>query len=131
MAIIDIDNFASINEEFGSEVGDVVLTTVANRLLNITRSSDLIARYGGDEFAVVLPNTDVAGAKILGEKVRSEIERLSFTKGQGARGPKVTVSVGCSFFNMEDMNPETILRDAKLALQQAKEGGRNQVAATN
>ncbi|MCC7530427.1 MAG: diguanylate cyclase, partial [Candidatus Melainabacteria bacterium] len=45
------------------------------------------------------------------------------------RGPKVTVSVGCSFFNMEDLNPETILRDAKLALQQAKEGGRNQVAA--
>jgi len=55
MAIIDIDNFAKINEEFGFEIGDVVLTTIANRLLNITRSSDLIARYGGDEFAVVLP----------------------------------------------------------------------------
>ncbi len=129
MAIIDIDNFAKINDEFGYEIGDVVLTTIANRLLNITRSSDLIARYGGDEFAVVLPNTDIAGAKILGEKVRSEVERISFVKGQGTRGPKVTVSVGCSFFNMEDLNPETILRDAKLALQQAKEGGRNQVAA--
>ncbi|MCC7529250.1 MAG: diguanylate cyclase, partial [Candidatus Melainabacteria bacterium] len=125
MAIIDIDNFAKINDEFGYEIGDVVLTTIANRLLNITRSSDLIARYGGDEFAVVLPNTDIAGAKILGEKVRSEVERISFVKGQGTRGPKVTVSVGCSFFNMEDLNPETILRDAKLALQQAKEGGRN------
>lgn len=129
MAIIDIDNFAQINDEFGFEIGDVVLTTIANRLLNITRSSDLIARYGGDEFAVVLPNTDIAGAKILGEKVRSEVERISFVKGQGSRGPKVTVSVGCSNFNMEDLNPETILRDAKLALQQAKEGGRNQVAA--
>lgn len=129
MAIIDIDNFAKINDEFGFEIGDVVLTTIANRLLNITRSSDLIARYGGDEFAVVLPNTDIAGAKILGEKVRSEVERISFVKGQGARGPKVTVSVGCANFNMEDLNPETILRDAKLALQQAKEGGRNQVAA--
>lgn len=128
MAIIDIDNFAKINDEFGFEIGDVVLTTIANRLLNITRSSDLIARYGGDEFAVVLPNTDVAGAKILAEKVRSEVERISFVKGQGARGPKVTVSVGCSNFNMEDLNPETILRDAKLALQQAKEAGRNQVA---
>jgi diguanylate cyclase (GGDEF)-like protein len=128
MVIIDIDNFAKINEEFGYEIGDVVLTTIANRLLNITRSSDLIARYGGDEFAVVLPNTDVAGAKILAEKVRSEVERISFVKGQGSRGPKVTVSVGCSNFNMEDLNPETILRDAKLALQQAKEGGRNQVA---
>lgn len=130
MAIIDIDNFAQINEEFGYEIGDLVLTTIANRLLNITRSSDLIARYGGDEFAVVLPNTDIAGAKVLAEKVRSEVERLSFVKGAGSRGPKVTVSVGCSHFNMEDLNPETILRDAKIALQQAKEAGRNRIAAT-
>ncbi|HEY9787071.1 MAG TPA: diguanylate cyclase [Candidatus Obscuribacterales bacterium] len=129
LAIIDIDNFAQINEEYGYEIGDVVLTTIANRLLNVTRSSDLIARYGGDEFAVVLPNTDLAGAKVLAEKVRSEVERLSFVKGPGTRGPKVTVSVGCSHFNMEDLNPETILRDAKLALQQAKEEGRNRIAS--
>jgi diguanylate cyclase (GGDEF)-like protein len=88
----------------------------------------LIARYGGDEFAVVLPNTDVAGARILAEKVRTEVEQLGFVKG-GRKGPHVTVSVGCSHFNMEDLNPETILRDAKLALQKAKEAGRNCVYA--
>ncbi|CAN5563702.1 hypothetical protein BH10CYA1_BH10CYA1_65040 [soil metagenome] len=128
MAIIDIDNFALLNDEFGYDVGDVVISTIANRLLNITRSSDLIARYGGDEFAVVLPNTEIAGVKVLAEKVRLEVEQLGFGKGPGKKGPQVTVSVGCAHFNMEDLNPETILRDAKLALQKAKEAGRNCVS---
>lgn len=128
MAIIDIDNFTELNEEFGYEIGDTVISTIANRLINITRSSDLIARYGGDEFAVVLPNTEIAGVKVLAEKVRMEVEQLGFNKAQGRKSPQVTVSVGCSHFNMEDLNPETILRDAKLALQKAKEAGRNCVS---
>ncbi|HEY9678084.1 MAG TPA: GGDEF domain-containing response regulator [Drouetiella sp.] len=131
MAIIDIDNFASLNEEFGYETGDTVISTIANRLMNITRSSDLIARYGGDEFAVVLPNTEIAGVKVLAEKVRTEIEQIGFAKSAGKKSPQVTVSVGCSNFNMEDLNPETILRDAKLALQKAKEAGRNCVSVYN
>jgi len=128
MVIVDIDNFANINQDFGYEFGDSVLTTVANRLLNVTRSSDLLARYGGDQFAVVLPNTDVAGSKVLAEKVRSEIEVIDFSQDNKRRGPKVTVSVGCACFNMEDLNPETILRDAKIALRSAKEAGRNRIA---
>lgn len=131
LLIVDIDKLASVNEEFGYEVGDVVLTTIANRLLNTTRSSDLVARYGADEFAVVLPNTDVAGAMVLAEKVRAEIESMSFIKGNTANSPKVTVSIGCSDFNMEDLNPETILRDAKLALQKAKLEGRNKVESSS
>ncbi|MBX3148882.1 diguanylate cyclase [Candidatus Obscuribacterales bacterium] len=126
IAIIDVDELGKMNEEYGSDIGDVVLSGVAKRLLAVTRSSDLVARYGGDEFAVVLPNTDGAGAKVLGEKVRSDIEQVAFF--QGKKGPKVTVSVGCASFNMEDLNPETILRDAKIALQRAKEEGRNKVA---
>ncbi len=129
MAIIDVDNFAKVNEEHGYEIGDSVLNTVANKLLQITRSSDLLARYGGDQFAVVLPNTDLAGTRVLGEKVRSEMEFVNFGQENGRKGPKVTVSVGCANFNMEDLNPETILRDAKIALRQAKEAGRNQVCS--
>jgi diguanylate cyclase (GGDEF)-like protein len=130
MAIIDIDNLAKINEEYGFETGDIVITSIANRLLSITRSSDLIARYGGDEFAVVLPNTDLSGVKVLAEKVRAEVEQMGFAKQPGRKSPQVTVSVGCSIFNMEDLNPETILRDAKVALQKAKESGRNMIAAS-
>jgi len=129
LVIIDIDGFKAINDEYGYEIGDAVLSSIANRLLNQTRSSDLIARYGGDEFAVVLPNTDANGAKVLAEKVRLEVEQMSFVKGPGRKGPRVTVSIGCASFNMEDLNPETILRDGKMALQRAKEGGRNRVSA--
>ena len=127
LAIIDVDELAKINEDHGFESGDLILTTIANRLMNKTRSSDLIARYGGDEFAVVLPNTDVEGAKILGEKIRSDIEQLSFNNAAGKTIPGVTVTVGCAHFNMEDMNPETILRDAKIALQKSKNDGMNKV----
>jgi len=129
LLIVDIDNFKEINDDSGYEIGDLVLSTIANKMLNQTRSSDLIARYGGDEFAVILPNTDLNGAKVLAEKVRLEIEQTTFVKGQGRKGPKVTVSIGCAAFNMEDLNPETILRDAKMALARAKDGGRNRVAS--
>ena len=128
MVIVDIDNFTDINKDWGYEFGDMVLTMVAARLLNITRSSDLLARYGGDQFAVVLPNTDVAGSKVLAEKVRCEIEAVDFSEDNKRKGPRVTVSVGCACFNMEDLNPETILRDAKIALRSAKEAGRNRIA---
>ncbi|HEY9869438.1 MAG TPA: GGDEF domain-containing response regulator [Candidatus Obscuribacterales bacterium] len=129
LVIVDIDGFKRINDEFGYEIGDLVLSSMANKMLNLTRSSDLIARYGGDEFALVLPNTDLNGAKILAEKIRLEMQQMSFVKGPGRKGPRVTISCGCSSFDMEDLNPETILRNAKLALQRAKEGGGNRVSA--
>lgn len=131
VAIVDIDGFSKVNGDFGYEFGDGALMTIANRLLNITRSSDLIARYGGDQFAVVLPNTDVVGARVLAEKVRTEVENIDFAADnvQGGKTPKMTVSVGCASFNMEDLNPETILRDAKVALRRAKDDGRNRIAS--
>jgi diguanylate cyclase (GGDEF)-like protein len=133
MVIVDLDNFSNLNQDFGYELGDLVITTVANRLLNVTRSSDLLARYGGDQFAVVLPNTDEAGARVLAEKVRTEIANLDFSHdfkpADGREVPHVTVSVGCANFNMQDLNPETILRDAKVALRSAKDAGRNRIAS--
>lgn len=131
VAIVDIDGFSKVNADYGFEFGDGALMTIANRLLNITRSSDLIARYGGDQFAVVLPNTDVVGARVLAEKVRTEVENTDFAADnvQGGKSPRMTVSVGCASFNMEDLNPETILRDAKVALRRAKDDGRNRIAS--
>ena len=127
LILIDVDRFLELNQEFGPEVGDMVLTRFAKRLSTIIRSSDLMARYSGDTFAIVLPNTDINGAAILGEKLRSDAEAMEW-ESIGEKTPKITVSVGCAMFSSDDANPETILRDAKMALISAKQAGRNRVA---
>ncbi len=125
--IVDVDNFLQFNTNLGTEIGDRVLQNVAQKLSTIVRSSDLVARYAGDQFAVVLPNSDLEGAKLVGEKLRAGVESLQVPGVNG--GYKVTISVGCAEFDKtRDINPETVLRDAKLALGRAKEKGRNCVA---
>ncbi|MCW5821290.1 MAG: diguanylate cyclase [Cyanobacteria bacterium TGS_CYA1] len=121
LAIVDVDQLSKINEKFGFEAGDFVIKKVAERLTAITRASDLTARYSGDQFAVVLPNTDLAGTNILGEKVRRSVDEIVLPQFNGTTPPKVTVSIGCANFNMDDLNPETIMRDAKLALVKDKQ----------
>lgn len=126
--IVDVDNFLQFNTELGTEAGDRVLQNIAQKLSTVVRSSDLVARYAGDQFAVVLPNSDLEGAKLVGEKLRSSIEILPIA-GLNGHNLKVTISVGCAEFDKtRDINPETVLRDAKLALGRAKEKGRNCVA---
>ena len=121
LAIVDVDQLSKINEKFGFEAGDFVIKKVAERLTAITRASDLTARYSGDQFAVVLPNTDLAGTNILGEKVRRSVDEIVLPQFNGTIPPKVTVSIGCANFNMDDLNPETIMRDAKMALVKDKQ----------
>jgi diguanylate cyclase (GGDEF)-like protein len=125
---MDVDRFLEINTQFGNDVGDMVLTTLAQRVGANVRSSDLMARYSGDQFAIVLPNTDEAGARVVADKLRGDVEQMQWQK-IGGKELRVTVSIGCAQFSMQDVNPETLLRDAKMALNAAKEAGRNQVAS--
>jgi diguanylate cyclase (GGDEF)-like protein len=127
LILVDIDRFLEINNQFGHEVGDMILSTLAQQMASNVRASDLVARYSGDQFAVVLPNTDVVGSKVVADKLRAEVEKMKW-QNFGDKVPTVTVSVGISAFNMEDVNPETILLAAKKALAVAKEQGRNCVA---
>lgn len=127
LILIDVDRFSELNEEFGAETGDMVLMSIGHKLSRTIRQSDLLARYSGDTFAIVLPNTDLPGSKVLAEKLRHEIEAMTW-ETVGNKQLNVTVCVGCSSFTFEDVNPETILRDAKIALMDAKEVGRNRVS---
>ena len=127
LLMIDLDRFSQINEALGQAAGDMILVKLAEKTLSIIRSSDLLARYSSDKFVVVLPNTEMKGARVLAEKLRLEIEQTNFFAGKQP-GPSITISIGCAQFDPSDLNPETILKDAKLALQRAKEAGRNKVA---
>lgn len=129
LLILDIDHFERIKEEHGLPIAAKTLNQIASHILKLTRASDLMARYGPDEIAVVLPNTDLPGSRVLAEKLRLEIQQLNSLPKIKGKTSKATVSVGCAAFDMADLNPETILRNAKLALMQAKNEGRNKVCA--
>ena len=127
LLMIDVDRFSQINDALGQAAGDMILVKLAEKFLTVIRSSDLLARYSSDKYVIVLPNTEMKGAKVLAEKLRLEVEQMDFFAGRQPR-PGVTISIGCAQFDPSDLNPETILKDAKLALQRAKESGRNKVA---
>ena len=127
LLMLDVDRFSQINDALGSATGDAILVKLAEKLLTTIRASDLLARYSSDKFVIVLPNTDTKGARVLAEKLRLEIEQTKFFATKQS-GPSITISIGCAQFDPSDLNPETILKDAKLASQRAKEAGRNKVA---
>lgn len=96
LAIIDVDNFKSINDTYGHVEGDRVLTELSNIFKSHTRTIDTVARWGGEEFAIILPDTDIEGAKVLAERIRNVVENCNSCY-------KVTVCVGitCASYKME------------------------------
>jgi two-component system cell cycle response regulator len=119
---IDIDNFKHINDAFGYEAGDEVLRAVADRLRQTIRTEDLVGRWGGEEFVVVLPATDLVGGVASAERLRDAIDgELIAVAGVEVH---VTVSVGCA---SEGCDPADLIRHASRALHQAKLAGRNRV----
>lgn len=124
LMICDIDFFKKINDAHGHNVGDLALKKLAELLVERLRKNDIITRYGGEEFAVILPHTDLAGAVIAGEGLRSYIAKAVFSyKG---RTIPLTISVGISAFNRDD-TPEAVFERADHALYLAKKSGRNRV----
>lgn len=119
--LIDIDYFKSVNDTYGHQVGDMVLKEVANTLLASGRESDTIGRWGGEEFLIVLPNTNLAGAMIAAEKIRIAIENYPFS----VVGKK-TASFGASEL-LADESESSLIERADQALYRAKTSGRNKV----
>lgn len=128
--ITDIDRFKRINDTFGHDGGDEVLREFARRLRKNVRGIDLACRYGGEEFVVVMPETDAEVAGKVGERVRLEIAQTPFAVGPEGPMLPVTVSVGVASLRRGTDTVEDLLKRADTALYEAKSGGRNRVVAT-
>jgi len=128
LLLIDIDHFKKINDTYGHLHGDVVLQKVANTIAgSLRRSSDFSARWGGEEFIVMLPNTNTDGAVIVAEFIRKNIEGLTVVFPD-EQSTTVTVSIGvCASEPTVDCSVDDLLQGADSALYAAKEGGRNRV----
>ncbi|WP_051654139.1 diguanylate cyclase [Persephonella sp. KM09-Lau-8] len=121
LIIFDIDHFKKINDTYGHQVGDYVLKTIAKIVKENIRDTDVFARWGGEEFVIIAPETDISGTRILAEKLRKKIEEYNFDKVG-----KVTSSFGVTEATPED-TPDSIVKRADQALYLAKEKGRNRV----
>lgn len=126
--MIDIDRFKSVNDRYGHIVGDVVLTKVASHIVKCTRTSDGVFRYGGEEFVVVLPNTGPAGAELLAERIRGEIEQMTLESLPAT--VQVTVSVGVAHYLAGESQID-LLQRADDVLLAAKRSGRNRVVVAS
>lgn len=125
--MIDIDKFKSINDNYGHQVGDDVIVHFATTLKSIQRKSDVSCRYGGEEFVLLLPNTNITGAQNLANKIRLQIEATRLTLPSKEQ-IQFTVSLGVAIVNFEnDTNIEAALKRADKAMYEAKNSGRNKV----
>lgn len=122
----DLDFFKRVNDVYGHLVGDIVLTHTAQRIKSAVRDSDLVGRFGGEEFTVILANADLELAGIIAERIRQEIAATPFH----ARGHviEVTISLGVAMLEPGE-TPEALLERADAAMYEAKRAGRNRVAA--
>ncbi|HEY9722729.1 MAG TPA: GGDEF domain-containing protein [Oscillatoriaceae cyanobacterium] len=125
--LVDVDHFKRINDTFGHPMGDEVLRQVAQAVKNEARTGDTVARYGGEELALVLPLTDLHGALIMAERIRASIEAIEIYDAQTRRLPPVTASLGIAQLQLGDADPTALIERADRALYAAKHGGRNQV----
>lgn len=128
VVFIDIDRFKQVNDHYGHAVGDDVLRTLAGKLRDTVRRSDIVVRYGGEEFVVLLPHTDAAGAHKVAEQLRAVVEQMPVESSRLGEQPlMVTISLGVATFPGDADDGEALLARADEAMYRAKRGGRNQV----
>jgi len=120
---LDLDNFKPVNDEFGHHIGDALLQAVAGRLKALTREVDTVSRRGGDEFIILTPDIESAdNAKVLADKLITAIEAPFHIEGYALR---VTLSIGIAMFPYHGADEDALMKNADVAMYQAKKGGRN------
>lgn len=125
--MIDVDHFKSVNDQYGHAVGDQTLLRVADCCREAKRSSDIVARVGGEEFAILLPETDLGHSRIVAERIRQAIAASDLVAHQVHF--KITVSIGFAAASVSMSSFEALLHGADDALYQAKSSGRNRCVA--
>jgi diguanylate cyclase (GGDEF)-like protein len=123
LIMLDIDNFKSVNDTYGHQQGDIVLRRVARVLADNSREVDHPARYGGEELAVILPHTDLEGAYVIAERIRTSIEALRIPRLDDGGMLKVTASLGVAASS--EGHKDALIAEADAALYQAKRQGKN------
>lgn len=123
LIMIDIDKFKNINDTYGHRKGDEILRIIGNTLRENIRSTDIIGRYGGEEFIIVLKDINEEEAKFIAEKLRRKVESLNISNGE----TNLTVSIGLAMYPTDGQFKEELIEKADQALYCAKEGGRNKV----
>ena len=127
LVMLDIDKFKSVNDTHGHQQGDRVLVEVARVLRRLSRDVDLPARYGGEEMAVILPQTDLAGAEQGAERMRAAIEGMQIPRLDGGGLLPITASFGVASYPAQAPDKTSLIAAADAALYRAKRGGRNRV----
>jgi two-component system cell cycle response regulator len=123
---LDIDYFKTVNDTFGHPRGDDVLMELGRLIKARLRANDLAARLGGEEFALILPETELAGAATVAEQLRAETERI--VVASDSKEIKVTISIGCAELGPADHDGVALFRRSDEKLYEAKSGGRNRIA---
>ena len=129
LMMLDIDYFKSINDGYGHDAGDDVLREFATRIRKSIRGIDLACRYGGEEFVVVMPDTEVGVATMVAERLRRRVAAEPFAICQNTRTVQATISIGIAAIQSCEDKPADIVKRADQALYRAKRAGRNRVVA--
>jgi diguanylate cyclase (GGDEF)-like protein/PAS domain S-box-containing protein len=125
--MFDMDDFKQINDTLGHAAGDKLLVLAAQTTVAQVRASDLVARYGGDEFMVILPYTSAGQALVVAERIRASVAAIQMETDDGTLGVTLSIGIAETQFEPRDENVERVIQRADQALYKAKQGGRNRV----
>ncbi|MBT8349867.1 MAG: GGDEF domain-containing protein [Deltaproteobacteria bacterium] len=131
LLMLDVDHFKQVNDTYGHQVAEIVLKKLAQVILGLARETDFVARYGGEEIVIVLPNTPISAAALMAERCRNQVQKkliISSDESGGKTIDGITISIGVSSRLDENSDMHMLIEHAKMALNKAKERGRNQVA---
>lgn len=124
--MIDIDDFKNVNDSYGHDIGDDVIELLVNTINKASRDSDIFARFGGEEFVLLLPDTSLDNARHVAEKIRETISNLTYKTNKN-KTCNFTVSIGLSMLQNENYDIDEALRISDIGLYKAKNSGKNKV----